>query len=118
MPPLENEELMIHVATWSEILLGAVPENRLADAYVRAMQDSDNTYTLTAPQLIQGFRSLCASERNALAQTTNLLSGDVCKKCFGSGLYVPEGKDAQGYKLPAQRCDHVPVEDPDDVSMF
>lgn len=29
-----------------------------------------------------------------------------CGKCFGTGIYMPEGQGDDGYKLPAQRCDH------------
>jgi hypothetical protein len=111
LPPLTNEELAIHTAVWAEIVFGVIPESQLERAYARAMQDNADGFTLTAPKLVQGYRSLCASEASApqLPQTSNLLAGKVCKKCFGSGMeqYV-EG----GYKQ-VRRCDHVVAEDDD-----
>lgn len=120
LPPLTNTELAAHISVWAEITFGVIPESQLEGAYFRAMQDKEDGFPLTAPGLVKGFRANCDSDRVApqIPQDSRLLTGDVCSKCFGTGLYVPDEKDAQGYKLPAQRCDHVPIEDPDDVSMF
>lgn len=34
-------------------------------------------------------------------------------KCFGTNLYVPEGRDDAGYKLGARRCEGVTADDND-----
>lgn len=116
MPPLDNDELALHISAWAELLFSVIPESKLGAAYVRAVQESEDTFTLTAPKLIQGFRALCDSERSSprIAQDSNLLTGEVCQKCFGLGW---EQYIENGYKQ-VRKCDHVAVEDPDDVSMF
>ena len=119
LPPLDNEELAIHVRAWSEILYDAIPQVRLDDAYRRAMQENEDGFALTASKMIAGFKHLCESERVApqIPQNAKLLNGDVCPKCHGSGMEIIVDQDDDRYKV-AMRCDHVVAEDPDDVSMF
>jgi hypothetical protein len=92
---------------WSEVLDGEIPEKYLEPSYLRAMRDKESGFALSSNDMVKAYRDICLSERSAprLAQATNLLSGDVCPKCFGSGMeqYV-EG----GYKQ-VRRCDHAPT---------
>lgn len=106
---------MIHVATWSEILFGVIPEGRLSDAYVRAMQDNADGYTLTAPKLIQGHRANCESDRVGpqIPQEKNLIGGDVCQRCFGTGW---EQYREGGY-ANVRKCDHIPTDDLTDADV-
>lgn len=101
---------------WSEVLSGVIPEQQLESAYLRAIQDKADNFPLTANDMVAGYRANCSSDKAAprLAQDANLLDGEVCKKCFGSGL---EQYVENGYKQ-VRRCDHIVAEDPDDVSMF
>lgn len=116
LPALEPADAVVTVRAWAEILDGEVPENYLERAYVRAMRDKETGFALSAPELVQGFRSVCASERTAPRQDSNLLPGEVCQKCFGTGMYAPDKRDALGYRLPAQRCDHVAEITEDDLT--
>lgn len=114
LPPLDNVELAASISAWAELLFGVIPENQLEWAYVRAMQDKDSSFALTAPGLIQGHRNACASEAASprQPQDRNLLTGDVCPRCHGTGF---EQYREDGY-VNSRRCDH--VIDEDDVSMF
>lgn len=97
---------------WSEVLSGEVPESHLEAAYVRALRDKQGGFALTAADLVSGFRANCESERNAprLVQDANLLNGQVCGKCHGTGM---EEFTEQGYKQ-MRRCDHaMPIADID-----
>lgn len=89
---------------WSEVLAGVIPEDRLEDAYLRAVRDKTDTFPLSANELVAGYRALCESERSAprLAQDVNLLPGEVCQKCFGTGW---EEFRENGYKQ-SRRCAH------------
>lgn len=98
---------MIHIRAWSEILYDAVPQSQLEHAYRRAMQENEDGFPLTAPKLITGFKRFCESQRTTprIAQDSNLLNGEVCKRCHGTGM---EEFVESGYKQ-MRRCDHVPV---------
>jgi hypothetical protein len=104
LPPLTNPELAASIAAWAEITFGVIPENELERSYVRAMQDRDSSYAIGAPNLIKAFHDNCDSERAAprIVQDRNLLSGDQCSKCFGSGW---EEFRESGYKQ-VRKCDH------------
>jgi hypothetical protein len=105
LPPLDNYELALHISAWAEIVFGVIPESRLQDAYVRAMRDNADGFTLTAPGLVKGYRDLCESERLApqMPMDRNLLPGNVCSRCFGTGL--EQFIEADGYKS-SRRCEH------------
>jgi hypothetical protein len=106
LPALEPEELVITLSAWTEILGGAVPENDLEPAYIRAMQDKENTFALGASEIVKAYRANCASERAAprKPQTINLLEGEVCQRCFGSGWELVR---KNGYD-EARECGHRP----------
>lgn len=110
-PPLDNPELIAQARAWSEILDGEVPEKDLESAYVRAMRDKETGFALSAPELVQGFRAFCVSERTApqIAQNSNLLVGAVCPRCHGSGMEMVTAGPDDRYSY-ARRCDHVIAE--------
>lgn len=99
---------------WVEVLEPVIPESSLEAAYLRAAQDKGSGYPLAASDLVQGYRANCDSERAApqIPQTANLLTGDVCKRCFGTGW---EQYREGGY-ANMRKCDH--VIDDEDMSMF
>lgn len=90
---------------WTEILEGEVPANYLDAAYLRAMRDKGNGFALSANDLVQGYRDVCQSERAMpqAPQYSNLLEGEVCKRCFGTGMESYAAPD--GY-LQSRRCSH------------
>lgn len=115
LPPLTNTELLAHVSTWEEIALGEIPEIYLETAYVRAMRDKDSGFALTASDLVQGYRANCESERALpqIPQSNNLLTGEVCQRCFGTGM---EQFRESGY-ANMRRCDHVPLVTDEDADV-
>lgn len=108
LPALEPSEMIVAARAWAQILEGEVPDNYLEQSYVRAMRDKETTFALSAPEIVQAYRNICQDERAAppIPMDRNLLPGNVCGKCFGIGMEVPEGRDAVGYKLGARRCSH------------
>lgn len=104
LPPLTNEELLAHTQAWAQILYGVVPENDLERSYLRAMRDKETTFALSAPEMVQAYRAECQSEIASPrpAQDANLLPGEVCQKCFGTGW---EEFKENGYKQ-SRRCTH------------
>jgi hypothetical protein len=114
-PPLTNPELAASIAAWAEILFGVIPEPELERSYLRAMQDRESDFPVGAPSLVKAFRDNCASDAASprIAQDTNLLPGNVCSRCHGSGW--EQYRD--GNYMNSRRCDHV-VDDDEDVSMF
>ncbi len=110
LPALSPDEFRLAVRTWCEILDGEVSGNDLSSAYIRAARDCQDGFPLSAGDIVRGYRANCESERVAPRPLdSKMLTGEVCGKCYGSGLYVSDEKDAQGYKLPAVRCDHSEV---------
>lgn len=116
LPPLINTELAAHIAVWAEIVFGVIPEAQLEAAYFRAMQDKADSFPLTASDLVQGYRANCESERSApqIPQDKNLLAGDVCARCFGTGWE----QYREGSYANVRKCDHAVESSEDDVSMF
>lgn len=107
MPEPAESELMAEA--WADVLDGEVPISDLERVYTRAMRDKTDTFPLTAPMMVKAYRDICDSDRAAprIPQEANLLPGEVCKKCFGTGM---EEFVVNGYRQ-AKRCDHV-VEQP------
>jgi hypothetical protein len=105
LPALTPDEFQLAVETWSEVLDGEVPGNALQEAYIRAARDKTDGFPLGANDLVTGYRANCESERAAprLAQDRNLLTGDICKKCHGSGW---EEFKENGYRQ-VRKCDHL-----------
>jgi hypothetical protein len=102
MPTAQESELLAE--TWAEVLDGEIPAKELDAAYIRALRDKKDGFALTANDMVKAHRDNCESNRvPRLPQATNLLSGDVCPRCFGSGL--EQFIDAEGYKQ-SRRCEH------------
>lgn len=105
LPALSLGEFNLAVEAFAEICGGEIPLDDLEHAYIRAMRDSEKGFAPGADDLVRGHRANCASEAASPrpAQDRNLLPGEVCKKCFGSGWeQFTEG----GYKQ-VRKCDHV-----------
>lgn len=112
MPDPAESDLLAE--TWTEVLEGEIPANYLETAYVRAMRDKQSGFALSSNDMVRAYRDVCLSERSSprLAQGRNLLSGEVCPRCFGTGM---EQYIADGYKQ-VRRCDHAlaPLAEDDD----
>lgn len=107
LPQLSSAEFEASVEAWREVVDGEVPERDLDAAYIRAMRDKTSGFGLAANDIVKGYRDNCESERVApMPQDVNLLNGQVCPRCFGTGL---EEYVEHGYKV-ARRCDHVVAE--------
>jgi hypothetical protein len=104
-----------------------IPEQTIT-VYVRDL--SDVPLSILRPAIEQCraeshfFPSVAAIKEKASAMATANSAAahpDSCK-CHGTGMYVPEGVDADGYKFGARRCDGLPARpegfigppDPDD----
>lgn len=116
VPALETRDLLIAVRSWCDVLDGEVPERDLEDAFRRALRDKDSSYSFGSSEVVKGYRANCESERAAprQAQDRNLLAGDVCGKCFGSGW---EPTIVDGYKT-RRLCDHLIPERRDDEPLI
>lgn len=113
MPTAQESELLAE--TWAEVLDGEIPVESLDAAYVRAMRDKTDSFPLTANDMVKAHRDNRESARVPASppQDSNLLTGDVCPRCHGTGL---EQYREGGY-INSRRCDHV-TDDEEDVSMF
>ena len=112
MPTAQESELLAE--TWAEVLDGEIPVTDLDAAYIRAMRDKKDSFALTANDMVKAHRDNCESARVAprVPQDANLLSGEVCPRCHGTGF---EQYREGGY-INSRRCDH--ATDYEDVSMF
>lgn len=105
LPALTPVEFEIAVESWAQVIGPAIPESKLEAAYIRAMTDKESGFALGASELIKGYRDHCESERYApqTPMDRNLLPGEVCQRCFGTGMEI--FCDADGYKQ-SRRCEH------------
>lgn len=77
LPAFETQELAAAVEAWCEILYGAVPVERLNDAYVLAMRTRNSTFPLAATEVIEASKRI-ASEIDAQRRPS-------CMLCYGKG---------------------------------
>ena len=101
LPSLEPEEHAMVVEAWCEVLDGKIPENRLNDCYLYAMQHKETTFPLGAPELITAWGAI--REVGVPRTASSLVRGDVCSRCNGTGtelIYVDE-------LVASKTCDHV-----------
>ena len=103
LPALTPDEFQGAVEAWSQVVAGEIPLDDLHKSYVRAMRDKQDGYALTANDLVRSYRAECESERVTPRQHHNLLSGEQCSKCLGTGM---ETYMEHGYSV-ARRCDHM-----------
>lgn len=94
------------VEAWSEVLIGVVPEARLETCYLWAMQHRDSTFALGAPEIVRAWLVVAEAERYrpVAAKMTQMLQGEVCSRCNGTGVEVIRNEKT---KMTSSRpCSH------------
>jgi hypothetical protein len=70
MPALTETEQGERAKTWTELLFGIIPHDRLTDAYQRAFRDHQGLFPINAPELKAAWENIDREERNAVRNNT------------------------------------------------
>lgn len=104
LPALDFNEMRVAVEAWNEVLSGAIPIGRFSDCYVYAMRNRESSFALNAMDMIAAWKSIRSSEMHKTPPGRFELSGDVCSKCWGTGVEVVE--DEFHKTTSARPCSH------------
>lgn len=99
-PPLSAEALDERAAAWAEALFLTVPENRMRDAYDRAVRDHSSTFPINAFEIKIAWDNIAAEDRTAKAAAYD--SMDPIDKCSHKKYH----DNANGEIVVADPYDH------------
>jgi len=106
-PPLSDEVLESRAESWAETLFNAVPEERLAEAFKRAIADHDSTFPMSAYELKTAYEKIAEAERTAYSRARQKDLEDLerqnltanyreCRDCFSTGWKYVKRSDPSG----------------------
>ena len=101
---LDCDEMQLAVASWLEVLENYVPETRLNDCYVKAIQTRSSNFPLGASELCTAWNSIREAEMHSTPHRdmSKQLAGDVCQSCWGTGYEIIK----RGKFNYAKSCEH------------
>lgn len=83
--------MKVAIEAWSEIVTDVIPFSRLNDAYLGAMRNRETNFAIGAPELVKAWKVISEAERYRPmtgADIEQMLRGDVCKDCHGTGTEI------------------------------
>jgi len=106
-PSLTESEIMVRARDWADALFANVPEDRLIDAFRRAIADHTSTFPMSAYELKTAYEKIAEDERTAYARARQKDLEDLerqnltanyreCPDCFSTGWKYVKRADPSG----------------------